>query len=361
MAFFCRCCQAVSSTGDPPPCRCCPGQTPTLVGGRCECLPELRCSDGRVVQWPDCDCEPRCPDQCPDGTTPVEYPECCRPIPLPPTHCEACCPIGQEDGGCTPGMMLISIPDALSDPAIVCPTLPADVSQGCSGDVFYKQTNARGCHNGGSYYLICNRSKFLQWGVELDPDRCGSTYHESLNLPTTLEHCCSWTFCKPTAAQDLFAAPFCPVPPECSFFARQIHNQWCYAPFIGVRLLPDADGYYFSISILLPGNCGGTGGPCYGETGQWEGPGADITINGVAMIVGRTPSEPRPLNCFATRTVPLTHFTFGSYWDANHPPTELLPLTPSTWLGICSLTDNPARAACSFPAGLSATIVGLPA
>lgn len=360
MGFFCRCCKAVSSTGDPPPCLCCPGQTPRIVAGRCTCDPVLYCPDGTTLSPPDCQCVPRCPDQCPDGTTPVDYPECCRPIPLPPVNCEACCPIGQEDGGCTPGMMLISIPDAVANPNAHCPTLPPEVSADCYGGVFHRQTNARGCHNGGSYYLICNRSKFFRWSGSLNPDGCAGTYFESLDLPATLEHCCNWTFCKPLFAQNLLADPFCPTPEPCKFLAEHFHNEWCYAPFIGVRLLQDNDGYYFSVSILMPGNCGGTGGPCYGTTGVWGGPSGDTTINGSAMIVGRTPSEPRPLNCFAARTVPLTHWNLLSYWDAQFPPTEPLPLTPDTWLGICSGTSATVRTNCTFPAGLSATIVGLP-
>lgn len=360
MGFFCRCCKAVSSTGDPPPpCDCCPGQTARIVNGICVCQPTRYCPDGRVQRPPDCDCLPRCPaPQCPDNSQARPWPVCCEAPVLPQVNCAACCPIGDESAACTPPMFLISIPDAQTNPLARCPPLPADVAAGCDGNTYLHQDNPRGCDNGGSYYLVCDRGKYLRYQLTLAADGCSSAYHEWLDLPATVQECCEWTFCKPAVSANLLAEPFCSTPAGCPFFARSDHNTWCYAPFISVRLAADGDGHFFSVAILVTGNCSSAGGLCY-STGAIFG---ERSLNGPVTIIGRTPSEPRPLNCFAQRTVPLTHWYTGSYWDPLSPPATPLPLTPQTWIGICSDGGNVnVISNCVFPAGLSATIVGLAA
>lgn len=362
-----------------PPCNCCSWQTKQIVNGVCTCTPNsLVCSDGRVIgPFPDCDCEPPNCDSWTEadcqnlGMTKNPDPastQCCVTVPLPPVTCSACCPIGEESGSCTPRMMMIQIPNATNnpDPNIKCPSGPEGDWEACVGGVFTKAKNVKSCANGGTYYLICNRSKYFSWTQSLSPSGCDGEYHETINAPGGVSECCSWTFCKPFVAGNLFSQPFCPPgPPGCEFLSGYRVNEWCYGYGIGVRLLQDADGYYFSVSILMSGNCNGTGIPCRGTTGQWPpAASADQTINGTIAIIGRSVSEPRPLNCFAARTIPLTHWGARNYWDANDPPEPnlLLPMPPSDpqgAYGICSGTSSPVRPACLFPAGQFVTIQGL--
>lgn len=339
----CKCC-------DPPPCKCCPGQTPTMVSGKCVCLPELLCPDGRPKKLPRCDCDPppECPvPQCPDNSAAQPWPICCNQPP-PLVNCEGCCPIGDENNpACTPAMFLMSVPDATPnpDPRNRCPDLPTDVTEGCVGNVFTRMENHRSCANGGSYYLICNREKYYSYRTSLSENGCDAYIVEYLTTPSNLiDSCCRWTFCRVPVAVALLADPFCVYPPQCPYFGVKQFNSWCYAYHMYIDMANDSDGWYFKVGITIGGNCQGSGGGECSETG----------VSGMTTITGRSPSEPRPINCFAARTIPLTHYNNGA---------TPLPMPPSTTpgaYGVCS-GGSDAWPACLFPAGQSVTIQGISA
>ncbi len=359
----CKCCPP------PPPCTqpCCPGQT--LVrhpDGTCTCEPRLICPDGSEITPPSCfPCRPECPEFCPDGTKPIfPFPQCCPYPPQIPVNCSACCPIGDDSASCTPSQLLISIPDATPNSNPLARNCPSEDVDRCEAGRFVRYRGARGCAAGGSYYLTCKRPLYYRAESQLTPEGCAANLLEQLlSGGQGVSECCSWSFCKYRIQQGVLVGQFgCPPgPPDCPNVGSFDFNCWDYAFFIGVKLLQHTNGeYFFSVAIGIAGGCAGARGECI-EIPRPGLPPLLFDTGGAVMLVGASATEPRPLNCFAARTIPLTHYSGGFLTTpagvapaANIPQ---LPLTPA-YEQLCDVGFRQVPS-CVFPAGLSVTIQGV--